>query len=61
MSTVKKSQAMSPFAWAVRNSAHVRPRSVEARASMPWRFRIAHTLEGAIGMPMVASSPWIRR
>ena len=29
--------------------------------SMPWRRRIAHTLEGASLTPIVASSPWIRR
>jgi hypothetical protein len=28
---------------------------------MPWRFKIAQTLDGAIVMPMVASSTWIRR
>ena len=29
--------------------------------SMPWRLRIAQTLDGAMEMPMVASSPQIRR
>jgi len=28
---------------------------------MPWRRRIAHTLEGPSQSPVVASSPWIRR
>jgi hypothetical protein len=29
--------------------------------SMPWRFRIAQTLEGAMTTPVVASSPRMRR
>ena len=60
MSTWKKSQAISPFACAARNSAQVGP-DLRGDGSMPWRFRIAQTLEGAIAMPMVASSPWMRR
>ena len=29
--------------------------------SMPWRFKMAQTLDGASRMPMASSSPWIRR
>ena len=60
MSTLKKSQAIRPFACAARNSAQVGP-DRRGEGSMPWRFRIAQTLDAAIEMPMVASSPWIRR
>lgn len=60
MSTLKKSQDIRPFAWAARNSDHVGP-DRRGQGSISWRFRIAQTLDAAIGMPMVASSPWIRR
>jgi len=60
VSTWKKSQAISPFAWAVRNSDQLGP-DRRGEGSMPWRFKIAQTLEGAITMPIVVSSPWMRR
>jgi hypothetical protein len=60
VSTWKKSHAISPFAWAARNSAQVGP-DRRGDGSTPWSFRIAQTLEGAMAMPMVASSPWMRR
>lgn len=60
MSTWKKSQATMPLACAARNSLQVGP-DCRDEGSMPWRFKIDQTLEGAIVMPMVASSPWIRR
>jgi hypothetical protein len=56
VSTLKKSQAISPFAWAARNSAQVGP-DRRGDASTPWRFKIAQTLEGAMAMPMVARLP----
>jgi len=43
-----------------RNSAQVGPDRLGA-GSMPRRFRIAQTLEGASTTPMVASSPQLRR
>ncbi len=60
MSTWKKSHAIDPFAWAARYSAHIGP-DRRRDGSTPWRFKIAHTLEGAMTLPMVASSPWMRR
>lgn len=60
MSTWKKSQARRPFACTERNPAQVGP-DRRGEGSMPWRFKIAQTLDGAILMPMVASSPWTRR
>ena len=50
MSTLKKSHAISPFAWAARNSAQVGP-DRRGDDSTPWRFKIAQTLEGATTMP----------
>ncbi len=47
MSTWKKSHAVNPFACAARNSAQVGP-DLHGDGSTPWRFRIAHTLEGAM-------------
>ncbi|MHB1510035.1 MAG: hypothetical protein ACYCST_11415 [Acidimicrobiales bacterium] len=58
--TGKKSHAISPLAWVARNSARVGP-DLRGDGSTPWRFGIAQTLEGAMTMPMVASSPWMRR
>jgi hypothetical protein len=45
------------------SSEELRPVGPDRRGEglMSWRFRIAQTLDEAIGMPMVASSPWIRR
>ncbi len=60
VSTWKKSHAISPFAWAARSSAQVGP-DPRGAGSTPWRFKIAETLEGAMAMPMRASSPWMRR
>jgi hypothetical protein len=60
VSTVKKSHARRPLAWVRRNSAQVGP-DRRGEGSMPWRFKVVQMLEGAIVMPMVASSPWIRR
>ena len=60
MSTVKKSQASTAVACARRNSAQVGP-ARRGLGSMPCLRRIAHTLEGASLMPMVATSPWTRR
>jgi len=60
VSTEKKSQAIRPVACAWRNSAQVGTERLGA-GSMWWRLRIAQTLEGASTMPMVASSPWMRR
>jgi len=60
VSTWKKSHAINPFACAARNSAQVGP-DRRGDGSTPWRFRIAQTLEGAMTMPMVVSSPWMRR
>ncbi len=48
------------FRPAARNSAQDGP-DRRGEGSMPWRLRIAQTLDGAIGMPMVASWPWMRR
>lgn len=43
-----------------RNSIHVSPFR-RGEGSMPWRRRMAQTLDGASRIPIVASSPWIRR
>ena len=56
----KKSHAISPFAWVARSLAQVGP-DLRGDGSTPWRFRIVQTLEAAMTMPMVASSPWMRR
>jgi len=56
----KRLHAISPLAWVARNSVQVGP-DLRGDGSMPWRFRIAQTLEAAMTMPMVASSPWMRR
>ena len=47
-------------AWLRRNSVHVGPVR-PGEGSMPWRRRMAQTLDGASPMPIVASSPWILR
>ncbi len=60
MSTWEKLHATNPFAWAARNSAQVGP-DLRGDGSIPWRFRIAQTLEAAMTMPMMTSSPWMRR
>ena len=60
VSTWKKSHAISPLAWVARNSVQVGP-DLRGDGSTPWRFRIAQTLEGAMAMPMVAMSRWMRR
>jgi hypothetical protein len=57
--TLKKSQASRPWAYAARNSANDGP-DLWGEGSMPWRFKIAQTLDGAIEIPMVASLPWMR-
>ncbi len=36
-------------------------RSDRGDGSMPWRRRIAQTLDGASLIPIVATSPWILR
>ena len=59
-STWKKSQAINPFACEERNSAQVGP-DLRGDGSTPWRFGIAQAHEAAMTMPMVASSPWMRR
>jgi DNA modification methylase len=45
--------------WVARNSVQVGP-DLRGDGSMPWRFRMAQTLEAAMTTPMVASSPWMR-
>jgi hypothetical protein len=60
VSTLKKSQASRPCACAARNSAQVGP-DLRGEGSTSWRFRIAHTLDDSIAIPIVASSPWMRR
>lgn len=55
----KKSTAMMPSAWAVRNSRQVGPVRRGA-GSMPAAWRIAQTVDAAIGCQRRASSPWIR-
>jgi len=57
---VKKSQASIEEAWLLRNWPQVEPIRL-GDGSTPWRRKIAQTLDGASSMPMVASSPWIRR
>lgn len=55
-----KSQAMRASAWLRRDEAQV----VVARwgeGSMPSVLRISQTVEAAIFMPSIASSPWMRR
>jgi len=49
-----------PAACAVRNWVQVGPVRLGA-GSMPWRFRMAQTVEGARRWPSPASSPWMRR
>ncbi|MDA8076382.1 MAG: hypothetical protein M0Z40_14320 [Actinomycetota bacterium] len=49
-----------PFVCAARSSAQVGP-DLRGDGLTLWRLRIAQTLEGAMTMPMVASSPWTRR
>jgi hypothetical protein len=56
----KKSAAMMPWAWFVRNSLQVGPVRRGA-GSMPAACRIYHTVEVARGWPRRAISPWIRR
>jgi hypothetical protein len=51
---------LSPFACAERNSAQVGPNR-RGDGSMALRFRIAQTLDGAVSIPTVVSSPWMRR
>jgi hypothetical protein len=60
VSTLKKSQATMPLAWARRNSRHV---WFERRGagSMPACCRIDQTVLAATRMPSPVSSPWIRR
>ena len=60
VSTVRKSQAIIPAAWALRNSLQESPARLGA-GSMPSSLRIDHTVLGAIAMPRFWSSPWIRR
>jgi len=60
VSTEKKSQASIDTAWERRNSAQVGPFCV-GDGLMPFRRKMAQTLEGAKTTPIVASSPWIRR
>ena len=47
---MKKSQARSVVAWAWRNSPQLRP-DLDGEGSMPWRFKMAQTLEGASWIP----------
>jgi len=60
VSTWKKSHAISPLVSVARNSVQVGP-DLRGDGSMPWRFRMVQTLEGAMTMPMVTSSLWMRR
>jgi beta-glucanase (GH16 family) len=60
VSTVKKSQATIPLAWARRNSRHVSD-DRRGAGSIPDCCRINHTVLAAIRTPSPASSPWIRR
>ena len=57
---MEESHAIGPLACAARNFAQVGP-DLRGDGSTPWRFTIAQTLEGAMAMPMVVSSPWMRR
>lgn len=56
----KRSAAMIPSAWAVRN---VRRPGPERRGAVPMSaaLRICQTVDGEIGCPSRAGSPWIRR
>jgi hypothetical protein len=60
VSTLKKSQATIPLAWARKNSGHVLEERRGA-GSMPDCCRIDQTVLAAIRTPSRASSPWIRR
>jgi hypothetical protein len=60
VSTEKKSQASIDDAWVERNSAQVGPLRI-GDGSMPLRFRMVQTLEGARTTPVVANSPCIRQ
>ncbi len=60
VSTVKKSQATIPLAWARRNSLHVSD-DRRGTGSMPACRKIDQTVLAAIRIPSPASSPWIRR
>jgi cysteine desulfurase len=57
---VKESAAMTPWAWAVRNSRQVGPVR-RGTGSMPAWCRIRQTVEWAMWWPSRAGSPWIRR
>jgi hypothetical protein len=60
VSTVTKSHARMPDAWARKNSFQLKPARLGA-GSIPSRRRISHTVLGAIAIPRPLSSPWIRR
>jgi hypothetical protein len=55
VSTLKKSHAINPFAWAL-ISAQL-GRDLHGEGLLLLRFKIAQTLDAAIVMPMLASSP----
>jgi hypothetical protein len=59
-STLKKSQAKIPSAWARKNSPHAGP-DLRGAGSIPAFFKIAQTVDGAILRPRPASSPVILR
>ncbi|MFC5109170.1 hypothetical protein [Kibdelosporangium philippinense] len=58
--TSKKSAARMACAWLRKNVAQVCWLRRDA-GSMPLVLRISHTVDGAILMASVASSPWMRR
>src|SRR6266542_1201251 len=59
VSTVKKSHATIPCAWARRNSPHVGP-SRRGAGPKPERLRIDLIVVAPTRMPSLRSSPWIR-
>ena len=60
VSTVTKSQAMMPAAWAFRNAVQLKPARIGAGSMPAWR-RTVHTVLGATLMPRPRGSPWMRR
>jgi hypothetical protein len=57
VSTVKKSQAKKWDAWARRNAPQVGPDRV-GEGSVPWRFKMPQTLDGASRMPIPLAGGW---
>ena len=58
VSTLKKSVARMPAAWALRNSAQVGPR--RGAGPKPWRRSTRRTDAAPTRMPSLRSSPWMR-